>query len=198
MGAFSSNFRLIGCDFASNRARDGGVLAGYQGSVFFIDNARFSNNSGEQVGGVLYLEDSCIEISNSQFMNNEARYGGVGGAHQTILRIHGSYFDKNSAKFRGGVLHIDYCNITVSASQFTNSMTFCGPGGALSVERSTVISIYKTNFSSNSAKSEGGGLLLLEQNHLYVTQSQFTDNSCLLYTSPSPRDATLSRMPSSA
>ena len=24
------------------------------------------------------------------------------------------------------------------------------------------------------------------------------DNSCLLYTSPSPRDATLSRMPSSA
>ena len=26
----------------------------------------------------------------------------------------------------------------------------------------------------------------------------FNDNSCLLYTSPSPRDATLSRMPSSA
>ena len=26
----------------------------------------------------------------------------------------------------------------------------------------------------------------------------FRDNSCLLYTSPSPRDATLSRMPSSA
>ena len=26
----------------------------------------------------------------------------------------------------------------------------------------------------------------------------FTDKSCLLYTSPSPRDATLSRMPSSA
>ena len=32
-----------------------------------------------------------------------------------------------------------------------------------------------------------------------VTDSGFRgDNSCLLYTSPSPRDATLSRMPSSA
>ena len=33
------------------------------------------------------------------------------------------------------------------------------------------------------------------------TKSKFTGNnygSCLLYTSPSPRDATLSRMPSSA
>ena len=29
-------------------------------------------------------------------------------------------------------------------------------------------------------------------------QTQFLGNSCLLYTSPSPRDATLSRMPSSA
>ena len=28
--------------------------------------------------------------------------------------------------------------------------------------------------------------------------SMMLDNSCLLYTSPSPRDATLSRMPSSA
>ena len=33
------------------------------------------------------------------------------------------------------------------------------------------------------------------KDHIYET---VTDNSCLLYTSPSPRDATLSRMPSSA
>ena len=34
----------------------------------------------------------------------------------------------------------------------------------------------------------------------YVNQEAFVDRfkSCLLYTSPSPRDATLSRMPSSA
>ena len=31
-----------------------------------------------------------------------------------------------------------------------------------------------------------------------VPAPKFEDNDCLLYTSPSPRDATLSRMPSSA
>ena len=31
-----------------------------------------------------------------------------------------------------------------------------------------------------------------------VRQNLVKDNNCLLYTSPSPRDATLSRMPSSA
>ena len=34
--------------------------------------------------------------------------------------------------------------------------------------------------------------------YFYIDVSEYTDNSCLLYTSPSPRDATLSRMPSSA
>ena len=33
---------------------------------------------------------------------------------------------------------------------------------------------------------------------LYMQQKFGSSNACLLYTSPSPRDATLSRMPSSA
>ena len=32
----------------------------------------------------------------------------------------------------------------------------------------------------------------------YIENFALNDSSCLLYTSPSPRDATLSRMPSSA
>ena len=39
-------------------------------------------------------------------------------------------------------------------------------------------------FYVEDAREDDGGIVLL--------------NSCLLYTSPSPRDATLSRMPSSA
>ena len=38
---------------------------------------------------------------------------------------------------------------------------------------------------------------LTEENSLPFSDARF-DNVCLLYTSPSPRDATLSRMPSSA
>ena len=33
---------------------------------------------------------------------------------------------------------------------------------------------------------------------LWITGTKYLDYFCLLYTSPSPRDATLSRMPSSA
>ena len=35
-------------------------------------------------------------------------------------------------------------------------------------------------------------------NYGFISQTFALDNDCLLYTSPSPRDATLSRMPSSA
>ena len=45
-----------------------------------------------------------------------------------------------------------------------------------------------------SSKSTNG--LLWNENKL--ANRYFLGNSCLLYTSPSPRDATLSRMPSSA
>ena len=38
---------------------------------------------------------------------------------------------------------------------------------------------------------------LTENGQMVITLKE-TDTTCLLYTSPSPRDATLSRMPSSA
>ena len=47
-----------------------------------------------------------------------------------------------------------------------------------------------------------GGLLILEMNNyrnaLKIIKNDPMIKNCLLYTSPSPRDATLSRMPSSA
>ena len=42
--------------------------------------------------------------------------------------------------------------------------------------------------------SPSGELLMAVREAMYV----YNSNTCLLYTSPSPRDATLSRMPSSA
>ena len=57
--------------------------------------------------------------------------------------------------------------------------------------------VWKGGFSSK--KDENPGVLI--QNPSYA-QCRVPDwrisNTCLLYTSPSPRDATLSRMPSSA
>ena len=49
--------------------------------------------------------------------------------------------------------------------------------------------------SATGAYSDGG---ITSNNVLYFAYDRSDINSCLLYTSPSPRDATLSRMPSSA
>ena len=53
--------------------------------------------------------------------------------------------------------------------------------------------IFATSPLQNASSSIGSGAILKG------IKQQFTQgNICLLYTSPSPRDATLSRMPSSA
>ena len=49
-------------------------------------------------------------------------------------------------------------------------------------------------YLSQSGLSVGG----YDQRRSYITNTLEQDEICLLYTSPSPRDATLSRMPSSA
>ena len=62
---------------------------------------------------------------------------------------------------------------------------------------SVVMSTFNDELTiENSVKS------ILEQTYtnyeFLIMDDCSTDNTCLLYTSPSPRDATLSRMPSSA
>ena len=44
----------------------------------------------------------------------------------------------------------------------------------------------------------GGDVKAMNESHVTGEGSRATMSACLLYTSPSPRDATLSRMPSSA
>ena len=58
-------------------------------------------------------------------------------------------------------------------------------GGVLYARQSEAI--LSESHCSNNRANQGGGVMYIER-----------DSVCLLYTSPSPRDATLSRMPSSA
>ena len=50
----------------------------------------------------------------------------------------------------------------------------------------------------DSAAGAGAGLICLPEAATFLAASREALQTCLLYTSPSPRDATLSRMPSSA
>ena len=82
-------------------------------------------------------------------------------------------------------------DIAVNSSSFNNNKAG-DDGGVIYADRDCSI-FFENNciFFGNTA-TEGGVVFLRD--------SLFTDldSTCLLYTSPSPRDATLSRMPSSA
>ena len=56
--------------------------------------------------------------------------------------------------------------------------------------------VYVGEFRDNLAN--GQGTLTYTNGDVYVGEFRDEERNCLLYTSPSPRDATLSRMPSSA
>ena len=52
--------------------------------------------------------------------------------------------------------------------------------------------------NSGSGNSEAIALFLNDSKQAFIRHTPNTPNTCLLYTSPSPRDRTRSRMPSSA
>ena len=70
-------------------------------------------------------------------------------------------------------------------------------------ENSLISEIYTKNFGKVSGIIFGGTSKKIKNylqigNKLYVNYNSKNENSCLLYTSPSPRDMRRTRMPSSA
>ena len=82
----------------------------------------------------------------------------------------------------GAQSDIDTIQIDITAINDTPEVT--GPGTAYSVNEQTNLAIHGTGFSVSDVDAASGTM-----------SATFT---CLLYTSPSPRDRTRSRMPSSA
>ena len=83
----------------------------------------------------------------------------------------------------GDTLHVDY------------TVTLNTPNGGESWETSNIQNIqWETNAPQNSSI----GIQLYKNSNYSSNISSQANNTCLLYTSPSPRDGLLSRMPSSA
>ena len=70
---------------------------------------------------------------------------------------------------------------------------------SIMIEQNPTYLIYDVKFKTHYIKSEKGlnSFLYLEMINTF-SNKEFISNTCLLYTSPSPRDGLLSRMPSSA
>ena len=119
------------------------------------------------------------------------------GTTGLTIYIKNSTFHGNSANWGGGLCvylqkHVFNNSVLVVNSTFISNTAKVGGGGVqvrlgeLNEGLENYVLFQEVRFVENFATFGGG----VSVNALFV--------SCLLYTSPSPRDATLSRMPSSA
>ena len=132
------------------------------------------------------LDDTSLDaaMSQSDVAVHIAAWHGVHEATKTRTRkefwnlnVTGTFEVYESAR-RNGVQKI----ILISSSAAIKGQTFYGQTKALSEQ---IAKLYAYKY---------GVRTIALQARAFVPET----NSCLLYTSPSPRDATLSRMPSSA
>ena len=91
---------------------------------------------------------------------------------------------KLSSAISSATKNVDLSSITSSLSKTTSS-----------ISSSAATSLKKTDVSSTLKKFDN---FPGASTHLKKATAFVADNPCLLYTSPSPRDGLLSRMPSSA
>ena len=106
--------------------------------------------------------------------------GLVDGLSKIILSNNGDWIESNMSSFEGKFAGILKVNVPSSdASKLKKDLTGASLGLQIACEETHTVEELRDVKSYN--------IELIGQNHV-----------CLLYTSPSPRDATLSRMPSSA
>ena len=95
----------------NTKSSQGGALSIESKSVniiFTVDSCSFVNNSAQKNGGALFIEDANVLINNSNFVNNEAQFGGAiyykTNDYESTLSIFQTIFSFNSAGFEGGAI----------------------------------------------------------------------------------------------
>ncbi|KAK2955340.1 hypothetical protein BLNAU_9733 [Blattamonas nauphoetae] len=142
-------------------------------SLFVVESGSLSltacscNSISSKHGGVLYSEDSNVNIKEGTFSNCAAEKGGVAYLVSSTLSVDESSFVSNSAKL-GGVFWIDFgqdssTSLSLQSSTFTTNSAHdmdengvdCGKGGAIFVtgktSSQTPIDLTSSHFDENTA-----------------------------------------------
>ena len=176
-----------------------------------VEYCTFANSDGIIIRGT----NSASSMIHSNFVNNRKSHGGAIEvdsycSYRRSLLISHSNFTGNTAENGGGAVYVSgNCmdSVIVNQSSFVNNLVLRGGGGAVYFDgnhassqfrrtRDLYITITQSNFIQNTALSCGA--LCIDNGYHTDVRIMTSVFYCLLYTSPSPRDATLSRMPSSA
>ncbi|KZX11155.1 beta strand repeat-containing protein [Methanobrevibacter curvatus] len=130
----------------------------------------FTNNSANDSGGAIYVYYGDLSVSDSDFTNNFAYYGGA--IDSGNISVIGSIFTNNFASGSGGA--ISSTNSLVNDSIFTNNSAKGGDGGAIR-SSSGNLSVSDSIFTNNHAKYWGGAID--NYGNLTIIGSNFTNSS---------------------
>ena len=172
---FADSSTITNCTFTNN---SGGAISTALSTT--ITNCTFTNNSGVAIN-----TGSYSTISHCTFTNNS------GVAISTVLSTisHCTFTNNSGGAINTGSSSISYCT-------FENNTASSG-GAIYSGSSSTISHCTFTNNMATGQYSNGGAILAQSSSDSYHS-STISHCTCLLYTSPSPRDRQKSRMPSSA
>lgn len=82
------------------------IKATYNEQCYMISNCIFSNNSAKNKGGVLYIDNSNVIITNNYFIDNSANYGGAiyFNSDNPKIILENNIFYNNFADLEGGAI----------------------------------------------------------------------------------------------
>ena len=114
-------------------------------------------------GGVVeVLQGGRLKVSSSQFVANEAAYGGVLSARRAEVYVEGNetLFAMNNAKILGGVIYSSQAMLILGGKCiFRDNQAI--KGGAIDAEESSLIKVYnEVPLAHDIASDRGGGLYL--------------------------------------
>ncbi len=107
-------------------------------------------------GGGLYVDGGAVKLSRCKFRANYARDGGAVYGWCDRITIDHCQFSHNVAESCGGGIRLDEASLEMTVSQVAGNDA--GWGGGLAVFNSDDVRISSTDFFSNTATSDGGGM----------------------------------------
>ena len=140
-----------------------------------------------------------VNVSQNSLLSNGNQNNFTNGraitAFQSDIIFEGKCTFRDNHARTGGALHTIESKVQILGEVVMKYNMATDAGGGVYLHQSELSCLDKGTLllKNNIAINNGGGI--------YATSSSIKfihDRTCLLYTSPSPRDATLSRMPSSA
>ncbi|HZY45708.1 MAG TPA: choice-of-anchor Q domain-containing protein, partial [Anaerolineae bacterium] len=159
-------------------AQGGGRVVYFNGVAGSVSNLSVQNgNFAGGDGGGIYASNA-LTLTDVTVMSNTASNNGGGVYANTVATLNGGRFQNNTATtLDGGGLNVR-SRLVLRVTQFFSN-TAGGNGGGLYLVNGINSSVQQARFRGNSAGDEGGGLFSINSAYVQLNANQITDNGAV-------------------